>query len=199
MNHKNLETIYFKMISSQVHYYILHVTRSCVNVVTIWINKLFLPFPVHSFFRASPVFLAGCCCRNTIDGASQPMHLDSNAQSEEPSIWLFIYPQPSFEDSPPRYKSWQSTSRPQSSFSLWWSLWSTPRSQLCLPYVSRVFRALKIPRAWPSDIYILFFFHRKWTKRNLSVFLKANSGREATVCICHWAKGINVAQTWAIV
>lgn len=68
MNHKNLETIYFKMISSQVHYYILHVTRSRVNVVTIWINKLFLPFPVHSFFRASLVFLAGFCCRNTIDG-----------------------------------------------------------------------------------------------------------------------------------
>lgn len=79
MNHKNLETIYFKMISSQVHCYILYVTRSHVNVVTIWLNILFLPFPVHSFFRASLVFLAGCCCRTTIDGSLQPMHLDSNA------------------------------------------------------------------------------------------------------------------------
>jgi len=154
MNHKNLETIYFKMISSHVRYYILHVTGSCVNVVTLWINKLFLPFPFHSFFRASLVFLADCCCRNAIDEAPQPMHLDSRALSEEPGIWLFIYPQPSFEDSPPWYKSWQSTSRPQSSFSLRWSLWSTARSQLCLPYVSRVFRALKTPRAWPSDTHI---------------------------------------------
>lgn len=154
MNRKNLETVYFKMISSQVHYYILRGTRSYVNIVTIWINKLFLPFPVRSFFRASLVFLAGCCCRNTIDGAPQLMHLDSNARSEEPGIRLFIYLQSFFEDNPTWYKSWQFTSRPQSSFSLWWNLWSTARSQLCLPHVSRVFKALKIPRAWPSYLYI---------------------------------------------
>lgn len=190
------------MISSQVYYNILHVTRSRVTVVTIWRNKLFLPFPVHSFFRASLVFLAGCCCRNAIDGAPQPMHLDSNALSEKPGIQLFIYPQPSFEGSPPRYKSWQSTSRPQSSFSFRWSLWSTARSQLCLPYVSRVCRALKIPRAWPSHTHIyLFFFFPENEQRGTcqSVFLKANSGREAAICSCHWAKGINVAQTWGTV
>lgn len=127
------------------------------------------------------------------------MHLDSNALSEEPGIWLFIYPQPSFEDSPPWYKSWQSTSRPQSCFSLWWSLWSTARSQLCLPYVSRVFRAMKIPRAWPSDICIIFFPENEQRGTCQSVFFKANSGREAAVCSCHWAKGINVAQTWGTV
>lgn len=70
------------MISSQVHYYILCVTRSHVDVATIWLNILFLPFPVCSFFRASLVFLVGCCCRTTIDGTLQPMHLDSNALSK---------------------------------------------------------------------------------------------------------------------
>lgn len=91
MNHKNLETIYFKIISSEVHCYILHVTWSHVNVVTIWINKLFLLFPVHSFFRAFLVFLAGCCCRNTIDDLSPCTLMLSLCLKTRVSSFSFIY------------------------------------------------------------------------------------------------------------
>lgn len=162
-----------------------------------WINILFLPFPVQSFFRASLVFLAGCCCRTTIDGTLQPMHLDSHAPSEEPGIQLFIYPQPSFEDSPPRYKFWQSASRPQSSF----SCHGACDQQQEVSSVSLM--SLELLELWKYEEHdpgIFFFFPGNEQRGTCqSVFLKANSGRDATVCSCHWAKGINMAQTWGTV
>lgn len=181
------------MVSSQVRYYIVYITRSPANVVTIWINTSFLPSPVHSFFRAALVFLAGCCCRNTIDESLQPMHLESNASSF--SIWslvssfLFIW-RPVLKTAPVGINP----DIPHQGLNLLLSLWSTARSQFWLPYVSWAFRALwKYEEHDPGNFFSL---EREQSSTCQSVFLSADSHRGAAVCSYQGVEFVNNCDTF---